>query len=220
MKPLRILRELFFAWAFAALLPLPVLLATSPARHADVKCLYLGLASAWFASEAFYGKSRQVSASAGSETAPTNESPGSQTPATNWRDTVLAVVIALVANVSLFILLGLSIDIESHFPFPLMAALSAVPALGMVPWLSQRVPQQYAALVLGATLVALFKLAACVVARVVYGPNFLEDGYVAGDWRTAKLMISVFWGITTTASAGMLWMSFRRERRAGSGAAN
>jgi hypothetical protein len=45
------------------------------------------------------------------------------------------------------------------------------------------------------------KLAACVAARVAYGPGFIEQGYVAADWRTAKLMISLFWGQVVAMSA-------------------
>jgi hypothetical protein len=190
MIPLSILRRLIFPWAFAALLPLPILLATSPAKHADVKCLYLGLASAWFAAEVFRADDASFSRAM-------------------WRDKVLAVFIGLVINVSLFIVLGLSVGTRSQIPFPLMAAFVAVPAVGIVPWLSQRIRQQYAVIILGATMVAMAKLAACVVARVVYGPSYVEEGYVAADWQTAKLIISLFWGTTVALSAGLLWASFR-----------
>jgi hypothetical protein len=62
-----------------------------------------------------------------------------------------------------------------------------------------------------AALVALAaKLAGCVVARVVYGPGFLEQGSVAGDWNTARLMITIFWGLTTALSLSGLADSYRR----------
>lgn len=191
MPSLHILRQHFLTWAFTALLPLPILLAAGPAAPAAIKCLYLGLASAWFAVEVF------------------RTDGGFESPARH-RDKLLAVLLALTASVSLFIVLGLSAGVSSKFPFPLMAAFAAVPAVGMLPWLTQRIRQPYAALILGATIVALCKLAACVVARIVYGPDFLEAGYVAADWRTAKLMISVFWALTITISAAMLCLSFRR----------
>jgi hypothetical protein len=194
MKSLNILRQQLFPWAFAALLPLPILLATSPTKHTDVKCLYLGLASAWFATEVFR-----------SDNAPQTRS--------TWRDKVFAVLIALVINVSLFIVLGLSAGVQSGIPFPLMAVFVAVPAIGIVPWLSQRIQQQYAIIILGATMVACAKLLACVVARLVYGPNYVEQGYVAADWQTAKLMISFFWALTVALSAGLLWASFVSDAR-------
>ena len=95
-----------------------------------------------------------------------------------------------------------------------MAALSATPALGLAPWLSLRVRQQYAALILGAMIVYSLKLVGCIVARLVYGPQFDELGYIAGDWRTAKLMISTMWGLTAGVSMSLLladWWKFKRQ---------
>jgi hypothetical protein len=127
---------------------------------------------------------------------------------------MLALWIAVLANVALFIGLGLSVGTRSNLPFPLMAALSATPALGLAPWLSLRVRQQDAALILGAMIVGSLKLVGCIVARLVYGPQFDELGYIAGDWRTAKLMISTFWGLTAGVSMSLLladWWKFKRQ---------
>jgi hypothetical protein len=127
---------------------------------------------------------------------------------------MLALWIAVLANVMLFIGLALSVGTRSNLPFPLMAALSATPALGLAPWLSLRVRQQYAALILGAMIVGSLKLVSCIVARVVYGPQFDELGYIAGDWRTARLMISTFWGLTAGVSMCLLladWWKFKRQ---------
>ena len=33
------------------------------------------------------------------------------------------------------------------------------------------------------------KLAACIVARIVYGPDYIAQGYVSADWRAAKLVL-------------------------------
>jgi hypothetical protein len=194
MNFFHILQRLISAWGFTALLPLPMLLATSPARDTDVKCLYLGLTSAWFATEVF-GRYNATIAGA------------------RWHDKVMAVLVALAINVSLFIALGLSVGVQSNVSFPLMAAFCAVPALGIVPWLMQRIEDRYAVIILGATIVAVAKLGACVVARVVYGPDYVEQGYVANNWHTAKLMISLFWGITVLISAALLWRSFRSPHR-------
>jgi len=127
---------------------------------------------------------------------------------------MLALWFAVLANVALFIGLGLSVGTRSHLPFPLMAALSATPALGLTPWLLLRVRQQYAALILGVMIVGSLKLVGCIVARLVYGPQFAELGYIAGDWRTAKLMISTFWGLTAGVSMTLLladWWRFKRQ---------
>jgi hypothetical protein len=187
---MKTLRQLFLAWAFAALLPLPMLLAISPTKHADVKCLYLGIASAWFATEVFRPGDPARSRS-------------------EWRRRLLAVLIGVAVNVVLFIVLGMSVGIESHIPFPLMAIFSAVPAIGFVPWLSLKTRSPAAVIIAGAMMVAVIKLSACVVARLVYGPSYLEEGYAAADWRTAKLMISLLWTVTIALSAGLLWKSYR-----------
>jgi len=131
-----------------------------------------------------------------------------------WHAKMLALWITVLTNVALFICLGLSVGMRSNLPFPLMAALSATPALGLAPWLSLRVRQQYAALILGAMIVGSLKLVGCIVARLVYGPQFNEMGYIAGDWRTAKLMISTFWCLTAGVSTSLLladWWKFKRK---------
>ena len=162
---------------------------------AQVACVYLGLALAWLATEIFRCDGLPVTYVA-------------------WHAKMLALWIAVLANVALFIGLGLSVGTRSNLPFPLMAALSATPALGLAPWLSLRVRQQYAALILGAMIVYSLKLVGCIVARLVYGPQFDELGYIAGDWRTAKLMISTLWGLTAAVSMSLLladWWKFKRQ---------
>src|SRR5687767_14279169 len=116
---------------------------------------------------------------------------------------MLAVGISIFVNVAVFILLGVSTGVQTRLPFPLMATLSATPALGLAPWLTSRIKHPHAVIILGATIVAVAKMAACVIARFVYGANYIEE-YVAADWRTAKLMISLFWVFTVTLSLGFL----------------
>ena len=86
-------------------------------------------------------------------------------------------------------------------------------ALGLVQWLVLRVRERYLAIMLGAMFLVAAKLAACVVARIVYGPDFLAQGYVAGDWETAKLMITLFWTLTVLCSVAGLIASDRKFRR-------
>lgn len=177
-------------WALAAVLPLPVLVVTDPASSGDIACLYLGLAVAWLVVEFHRTCGRPWSAA-------------------SWRVRMLAVVIAIAVNVGLFIAFGLSAGVQTHFPFPLMAALSAVPGVGIVPWMLRRTSQPYVAVIFAAILVLAAKLAACVVARIVYGPDYIEKGYVSADWRTAKLMISVFWSFSTALSLLFLLAEYR-----------
>ena len=67
----------------------------------------------------------------------------------------------------------------------------------------------YAAILFSGFLVGGCKIAGCVVARVVYGPDYIAQGYVSADWRTAKLMISLFWSFSTLLSLGLLFADYR-----------
>jgi hypothetical protein len=189
------LRSMALTWAVAAALPLPVLVATNPASSADISCLYLGLANAWLVTE--FHRSMGLP-----------ESPGA------WRARTLAIATSAIGNVAVFVTFGVAAGVQTHFPFPLMALLSAAPAVGILPWMLRRVRHPFAAIILGAALVFAAKLASCVVARIVYGPDYLERGYVAGDWRTAKLMISLFWSFSTLLSLGLLLADYHACRRA------
>jgi hypothetical protein len=183
------------AWAVAAILPLPGLVAIDPARSADISCIYLGIINAWLVTE-FYRSSGPPESSA------------------SWRRRMLAMVAAVSTNVVLFIGFGLAAGVETHFPFPLMAVLSAIPVIGVMPWMLRRMPKQpYAAILFGGFMIFACKLAGCVVARVVYGPDFIDRGYVAADWRTAKLMISLLWSFSTVLSLGLLFADCRCCRR-------
>jgi len=100
--------------------------------------------------------------------------------------------------------------VQSNIPLPILAVLGIAPSFGLVPWLTLRLRQPYAAIVLGAFAVALIKLAACVVARIVYGPDYIAQGYVSADWRTAKLMISLMW-LGTLFVSGFALLACRRR---------
>lgn len=178
-------------WGFALLLPVPVLLTGAETNGSDIGALYLALGAAWLATEAFR--------------------PGSQPEtARGWRARISALLICLGVNALLFTALGLAGGVKSNVPLPLMAAFGVTPALGLVPWLTLRLRQAYGAIVLGALIVGLIKIAACVVARVVYGPDYIALGYVSADWQTAKLMISLMWAGTLLASTLALVACHRR----------
>jgi hypothetical protein len=181
----KLLRPLAMTWVAAACLPIPALLMTNPATNAEVACLYLGLASAWLATEILrfggYPDSRST-----------------------WLAKTMAICIALVANAALFVALGLSVSVRSNLPFPLLAAFAVIPSIGLVPWMTIRIRDPFKAMVLSAFILMACKLAACVVARFAYGPDYIEHGYVAADWRTAKLMISLTWSTITAMSVACL----------------
>src|SRR5437867_3064784 len=134
------LRRLLMPWGFALLLPLPVLLTGSDTNGADIATLYLALGAAWLAVEAFR--------------------PGSQ-PETvaGWRTRMSGLLICLSINAVVFTVLGLAAQVKSNIPLPLLAALGVSPALGLFPWLMLRLRQPYGAIVLGAMIVGLIKIA-------------------------------------------------------------
>jgi hypothetical protein len=187
----RHLRTLALTWVAACFLPLPALLTTDPTGNAEVSCLYFGLACAWFAAEVIR----------------TDVLPATRS---HWRAKLLAIWVAVSCNAALFIALGLSVQVKSNIPFPLMAMLSTTPALGLIPWLTLRIRQPYAALLVGAIVVLAAKLAGCVVARIVYGHDFMARGYVDADWHNAKLMITIFWTLTVAISLGLFLADHRR----------
>jgi hypothetical protein len=187
----KLLRQLATTWTAAACLPLPALLMTNSATNAEVACLYLGLACAWLATEILrvggYPESRST-----------------------WLAKTLAICVALILNAALFVALGLSVSVRSNLPFPLLAAFAVIPSIGLVPWMTLQLRDPFKAMVFSAFILMAAKLAACVVARFVYGPDFIEQGYVAGDWRTAKLMVSLTWSTITAISLGCFAHSYWR----------
>ncbi|HEY1170709.1 MAG TPA: hypothetical protein VGH19_05005 [Verrucomicrobiae bacterium] len=178
------LRALIPAWAIATFLPIPILV-TSAAT--DVSCLYLGIMNAWLVTEF-------------------HRTCGLPSNITTWHIRTVAALIAVLTNAVLFIAFGFATGVTTHFPFSLMAILSVIPAIGIIPWILRRIPQRpYASIILGGFLIFACKLAACVVARFVYGPDYMEQGYIAGDWRTAKLMITLLWTFSTVLSLALLY---------------
>ena len=157
-----ILRPLATTWAAAGMLPLPILVTTDPAASGVVSCLYLGLASGWLATEVqcFAGPPQTRHA---------------------WLATSLATYVAVGTNVCVFILFGIAAGVQTNFPFPLMATLSAAPAIGLVPWLARRVRDRFAAL--------LFAAAALLAAKLRRRANRLRPGLHGPGVRLRRLAI-------------------------------
>ncbi len=179
------LRRLLLPWSFALLLPMPMLMVMADAANSDIATLYLALGAAWLAAEAFQP---------------------AHAPRTRaqWRTRLAALVIYQSLSGLLFTVLGYMVGVQSNIPLPVLAGLGLAPALGLVPWLTLRFRQPYAAIVLAGIAMLALKLAACVVARVVYGPDYIALGYVSADWQTAKLMISLTWTGALLLSVGAL----------------
>jgi hypothetical protein len=184
-KAIQHLRAMSLTWAATALLPLPALLIGDAGPDVNLACVYLGLSCAWLAARFF-------------------ERAGATESRRAWCATLVANSLAVGMNVALFVALAKLVGAKSTFPLGPKAILAALPAVGMIPWLIARVREPFATIVIAAVLMLLAKLAGCALARAVYGPRFIEDGYVAGDWRSAKLMIASFWVIASGLSLAFL----------------
>jgi hypothetical protein len=184
-------RSSAMAWIAAAFLPIPVLMTMDWRHNAVISCIYLGLASAWLACEIFSFGGMPVSR-------------------ITWSAKTLTTALAVSINAAFFIALGASTGVQANFPFPLMALLSVVPAIGLVPWLAQRVTLKYGAIFFGVFILGVAKIAGCAVARINYGPDYMELGRIGADWRTAKLMISTFWALTVAMSLAAMLADFVR----------
>jgi hypothetical protein len=191
-----LLRPLATTWIVCALLPAPMILLVDPSENSEVSCLYLGLACAYLALQVI-------------------RAGGIPEERFEWWAKIGAICVAVGVNLTLFIALGLAAGVQTHLPFALTAALSVIPSIGLVPWLALKIRKPLHVMVLGAVIVLTAKLVGCVIARMVYGPYFNEEGYIAGDWRTAKLMISFFWICSTAISLGMLLAGHWQLRRGG-----
>lgn len=190
------LRSILEMWAFAAFLPLPILVAIDPVRSADISCIYLGVINAWLVTE--YHRCWGLPDSVAS-----------------WRVRLLVITIPISINGALFLGFGLAAGVETHFPFPLMAALSLIPVIGIMPWMLRLVSQRpYAAIIFSGSLVFACKLAGCVVARFVYGPDYIAQGYISADWQTAKLMITLLWSFTILLSLALLVVDYKSCKKA------
>ncbi len=198
-ESLSLLRPLATTWVVCALLPAPMILLVDPSENSEVSCLYLGLACAYLAIQVI-------------------RAGGIPEERFEWWAKIGAICVAVGLNLILFIALGLAAEVQTHLPFTLTAVLSVIPSIGLVPWLALKIRKPLHVMVLGAVIVLAAKLVGCVIARMVYGPYFNEEGYIAGDWRTAKLMISFFWICSTTISLALLLVAHWQLRQGGDSA--
>ena len=176
-------------WAVTVVVSGLVMAATPANGVSDYSLMCLGLGCAILAARAFGQERRR------GETA-------TESPENIWTIRMSAVSITMFAAAAAFSLMSAKARVSHGLPVPMLAVLTSTPALGIVPYLTLRIRKPFAAVVFSAFIAGAIKLASCVVVRIVYGPDALADGYMAGDWHTAKLMISLFWTGTVLVSLG------------------
>jgi hypothetical protein len=180
--------KLWLTFIVAGLLPLPALLTIDNSLSGQLALLYLGLAHGWLATE--------VLCYAGGADSPMD-----------YRTRILTLATGVAINTALFIFLGIQVGIKLNVNFPLVSLLAVLPAVGLVPLVLRWSRNKFGAVILSGMLVLACKLTGCVIARLIYGPNYLKMGYASDDWHTARLMISCFWALTTLLSIGGLFVS-------------
>ncbi|HXT38643.1 MAG TPA: hypothetical protein VN887_01330 [Candidatus Angelobacter sp.] len=175
-------------WGVLTVVVAGLVAAATPANGiSDYSLMCLGLGCAILAARAFGKERLRV------ETA-------TESPENVRTIRMSAVSITTLAAAAAFSLMSAKARVPHGLSVPLLAVLSSTPALGIVPYLTVRTRKPFAAVVFSAFIVGAIKIASCVVVRIVYGPEALADGYMAGDWQTAKLMISLFWSGTVFVS--------------------
>jgi len=189
------IRSLLPGFALALGLPVAIRLILPPEEVGDFDLAALGLGCAVLAAKAYGpGTSRLPEAKP--------QAPDGSTDVRRTMPWPIVTGLSLVAAVA-FVCLHPAPSGHAGLPIPLLAVLTLVPALGIVPYLTLRTGKPFAAVVLAAFIVALTKLAACAIVRMVHGPDALANGYMSGDWQSAPLMISLFWIGTVTISLAL-----------------
>ncbi len=174
-------RSLLLPWGFSLLFPLPLIMVDPGAVNSDIVTLYVGLSLAWLATEVF-------------------RRPDLVRGVAQWRARIAAFIGLVSLNLLVYIAAGMASPVKSNIAWPLLVCLASAPAIGLVPWLVLKMKNPQGAIVMSMLIVGGTKLLGCVIARIVYGPDFLRLGYVSADWKAAKLMISCMWTGTLLVS--------------------
>jgi hypothetical protein len=196
------LRSLLPAWFVCLLLPLPatVLWKAEDGRRLALGCFFVGCTAV-----VAYSFRRELSKDG---VAPTLDEPALPQPP--WRVKMLALALALLAELVLFSAFLLSFN-DSHDVAALLVALTTlVPSLCLVPYLTLLTGKPYAAVVFTVFLVGCMKLLGGIVVRVVYGPYAVEEGHTTMPWTDPNLLVWVFWIATAILSAALYSSGYRR----------
>src|ERR1700761_6205664 len=133
-EPLCRLRKTWIPWFVFALMPIPLLILLNPQDRGELGCLYFGIACAFLA-VVFIRSHGGVSSIA------------------DWWSRIFLIAIACAINLAIFISAGIACNVKTNLPFPIMAALSTVPSLGLVPGRPPKPRKPLPAMVFAAALV-------------------------------------------------------------------
>ncbi|MDB5306470.1 MAG: hypothetical protein JWO38_672 [Gemmataceae bacterium] len=126
-----------------------------------------------------------------------------------WAAKMTALAVAMTIEVATFCVCYWAVSEGLAADVVVLAALVAVPALSVVPYLVQLDGRPYVAVAFAALLLVSVKLAGCVVARVVYGPTAQADGEMAMSWREPNLLVWFCLGGGLLVSAGAAVLGYR-----------
>lgn len=159
------------------------------------------------------------------------ESAGDDTCATtDWRGKIIALLTALLAAVAVFSVLCLAFNNPPaneeqaiwwrSSPFqpprdliaPMLALMTLVPTLGVVPYLTLVTRSRFAAVIFTLFLVFCMKLLGGIVVVLVYGWDAAENGHTTMPWHHPDLLVWLFWGFTLALSLSFYFLGARRFR--------
>jgi hypothetical protein len=183
------LRASAMSSGFSILLMAPAALKVGGEGNMDMACAYLGLSSAWLATDIL-------------------KHGGLPTSRPQWLSKMALIALAAGINVVLFSVFAASAGLEAQLPYWLEGGLTTLCAVGLVQWTFLRLRNTPESIILAALIVFSAKIVACVAARLVYGPQFIKQGFVSSDWQTAKLMINTFWVLASAFSLAALLASY------------
>jgi len=221
------LRELLPVWLVCVALPMPAILFwhSVHGRSMALGCFFIGCASlVAFAFQRELPRSNNASAADELENL-----------SRDWREQMKVLLTALLAAFAVFSVLCLTLNnppaseeqaiwwrspafnAPRDLIAPMLAFMTLIPSLGLVPYLTLVTRSRFAAVVFSLFLVFCMKLLGAVVLVCVYGWYAAEQGRTTLPWNHPDLLVWLFWGITLMLSLSFYFLGARRFRLMASG---
>jgi hypothetical protein len=176
-------RALLPTLAFALLLPVPAVMFWEDGASRAFAFAYLFLGCGFMSAERFSGQQPVFDYNSIPSSSRFNR--------TLWRSKMAALALASLIAVIVFCVVWFAFSGTIDSGVPIIALLSVMPALFLVPCFALRTRHTFTAVLLSALLLASIKIIGCVVVRFVYGPNALENGYMVMEWDASNLLVAL-----------------------------
>ena len=103
-------------------------------------------------------------------------------------------------------------DTPHDFVAPMLALMTLVPSLCIVPYLVLVTRKPFAAVVFAALLVGCMKLLGATVVVLIYGWDADAQGRTKMPWNYPDLLVWLFWGFSAALSLTFWFFGMRRFR--------